>query len=226
MRSPGVVPAVRRLQTGNRRCHLWWQATGHLSGGDWLHAASIWSWFNPRYRGGRSAPPARLQAMVNRSLGKSVDFGAFKNNTSDSPRTGSASRLLLRAKQTTSRHRPLPSARPQRCLAARLKLLSQTRRLIKMQQPLSAFVNAACGLRQCPPLAAREDHLQPGRGAFDIGFCGRLVHDGQHHRLCVRRQRCRLGSPPPISGRLRARARIAFRFSICLDCTHRYRRNR
>ena len=45
-----------------------------------------------------------------------------------------------------------------------------------MQQPLSAFVNAAGGLRQCPPLAAGEDHLQPGRGAFDIGFCGWLVH--------------------------------------------------
>ena len=78
------------------------------------------------------------------------------------------------AKQTTSRHRLLTSARSQRRIRSFLKLLSQGRWFEKMKQPLTCPVNAACGLRQCPPLAAGEDHLQPGRGAFHIGFCGPL----------------------------------------------------
>ena len=73
----GKSPAVRRRQSGNRRCHLWWQTNGYLSG-DWLHAASFWSWFTPKVSGGRSAPPARLQATVNESLRKSVNSEVSK----------------------------------------------------------------------------------------------------------------------------------------------------
>ena len=104
------------------------------------------------------------------------------------------------AKQTASRHRPLPSAA--KGVAARLKLLSQARRLVKMKQPLLSRRRGSSTLATSAA-RSREGPSAARRGCVRHWFLRAGCSWGQHHRLRVPRQRRRPRSPPPIgnSGR-------------------------
>src|ERR1700752_2689066 len=91
----------------------------------------------------------------------------------------------LGAEQTTFRQCLLSFARPQRCIRAKIKPLSQARRLEEVKEALTDFVNAGRRLRQCPPFAPGITICSPAevRSTSDMVCGSKITEQGESHSL-------------------------------------------